>query len=169
MADAPRPPEDTGVADKLKGKAKKVAGVLLDDERMKQEGELHEARSDAVREARDLAEQADDRLTEAELVQRQRDLEEEQQELQATQQARMESARARADEARSESVIDDAAMGQQNQVAQAAQAERMSIMAEEAEIVVERLRAERDASRAEAHADEALRTAERIDEEVNDR
>ena len=37
-----------GLSDRLKGKAKQVAGSVLDDKQLEREGELHEEKADAA-------------------------------------------------------------------------------------------------------------------------
>src|SRR5215217_1338791 len=72
-----------GFVDRLKGKAKDVAGSLLNDRQLEREGELHEEKADAAQEAKRREREAAEERREADLVARERDLETEEQRLDA--------------------------------------------------------------------------------------
>src|ERR671910_684027 len=72
-----------GLVDRLKGKAKEVAGSLLNDKQLEREGELHEEKADAAQAAKRREAEAAHERREADLVAQERDLKVEEQRLAA--------------------------------------------------------------------------------------
>lgn len=72
MTDTPEP--GLGFMDRIKGKAKGLAGAVTGDDALRREGELHEERADALVEARDLEAEADRQQGEADIASRQQEL-----------------------------------------------------------------------------------------------
>ncbi len=76
-----------GLKDKLLGKAKQAAGSLLDDEKLQQEGQLHEDKAETAEEARQLEARAEQERQQAEVASAGARIEAERQELAAEQAA----------------------------------------------------------------------------------
>src|SRR5690348_239886 len=73
----------SGLADRVAGTAKKLAGAVLGNEDLKREGELHHEKVEATKQAAQLEQTAERERTEAELTAREREIEIERQRLAA--------------------------------------------------------------------------------------
>jgi len=61
-------PNTGGIMDRLKGKTKQVAGAVLGDQDLQEEGQLHEKKADTAKEAARLQAEAEQREAEARCV-----------------------------------------------------------------------------------------------------
>src|SRR4051794_19902855 len=87
------PESGGGFVERVKGKAKKVAGSVIGDDALREEGELHERKADATKDAARLDAQAEQERERAEITARERELAAKEQRLSAEEAAELREAR----------------------------------------------------------------------------
>jgi uncharacterized protein YjbJ (UPF0337 family) len=157
-----------GFVQRLLGKAKQMAGTVADDDVLRREGQLQEAKADAVEEAQRADSAADIERARADLAAREKELEVERDRLAAqdaaeTREARLERER-RAEEARieREHAQRKAGVERQEAVAEAA------IDLDEAQAAHERAADVHEADRLERQAEQARLAADALDRAADD-
>ena len=160
---------DGGVVDRLKGKAKQVAGSVLDDKDLEREGELHEEKADAAQEAKRRKAEAVQERDEADLVARERDLKIEEERLAAEETADARKAGAERDRGEEEQRIERDHAERKADAARHEQGRQAQITADEQRAARERAQARREASDVEDEAEQARSTAEMLDRATDKR
>lgn len=166
------PAEGSGIVDRLKGKAKSLAGAALGNEDLEREGHLHEEKADALADARRLDAEASEQEREARLAEREQELGEERARLDLEEAEDQAQVRIAADQAAEEARISrDAADRKQAATAQAG-AQKAAATRSETAAAREHISEVRDASALAAAADQARIEAERLDtqaQQINDK
>lgn len=153
----------TGVFDKVAGKVKQVAGTVLGNEDLKEEGRLHEVKADAESQAAAKAAEAEQREEEAEVAAKQQELVAERQRLVAEEAADAEAERIERARVAAEAKVEVEHTQREASLERQEQAQEQAVDAVEAQAVRERLTAEKEAARIERQADDARKTAEALD------
>ena len=158
----------TGLADRVLGTAKQVAGSLIGSDNLKREGQLHHDKAGARTQAAELDAAAEHKQRKAELAERRQTVSTERQRL---------AAQAAAD-AKEQQVVSDLAAAQQSAELQATRAEvaverqtaehNASLKAQEQLAAAERAHAEQDAAQLAAKAREAERVAQAVDPDTKE-
>jgi len=152
-----------GAFERLKGKAKEVAGAVLGNDALKREGRLHEEKADAVEEAGRLDRQAAQERAEAAVTARERQLAVEQQRLAAEASAETREARLERERIESEAWINREHAHEAIKVERQGAAAEAALDADEVRAARERAEQVREAARIERAAHEARATAELLD------
>lgn len=158
-----------GLFDRLKGKAKQVAGSVLNDKKLEREGALHEEKADAAQEARRRQTEAAKERDEADLVARERDLKVEEQRLAAEETAEAREAAVERERAEKKQRIERDTAERKVDAARDERARQAQITADEQEAARERAHAHREASETGNEADQARATAEVLDRAADKR
>jgi uncharacterized protein YjbJ (UPF0337 family) len=158
-----------GLVDRLKGKAKEVAGSVLGDEQLQREGELHEEKADSAQEAKRRAADAAHERDEADLVARERDVQIEEQRLAAEEAADAREAAVERERADEEQRIEREHVQRKADIARDERAAETQLIADEQEAARVRARARREASEVENEAEQARSTAEMLDRATDER
>jgi uncharacterized protein YjbJ (UPF0337 family) len=156
-----------GFGDRLVGKAKEVAGSVLGNEELREEGQLHQQRARADAAAAKAEAAAGQREAMADVVVEERELAAERLRLKAGAAQMLEESRIEQDRQAEQSGLDDEArqlhtMSRHQELAEKQAAERM-----EATAMRERQVGEAEATRLESEASEARRLASRLDAATN--
>jgi uncharacterized protein YjbJ (UPF0337 family) len=149
--------------DRLKGKAKQVAGRVTGNEKLKHEGELHERKADAIDDAARLDDQSEQERARAEITARERELAAEEQRLAAEESAEMREMRLEQERRENDARIEREHAQREASVKREEQARKEAVDADEALAEVahaERLHA---AAQIEEEANTARATAEVLD------
>jgi uncharacterized protein YjbJ (UPF0337 family) len=158
-----------GVFDRLKGKAKQVAGSVLENEQLEREGELHEEKADAAQEAKRREAEASQEREEADLVARERDLKIEEQRIAADETAEAREDAVERERAEKQQRIEREHVERKADAARDEQARQAQITADEQQAARERAQTRREASQAENEAEQARSTAETLDRAADKR
>ncbi len=157
----------SGLLDRVKGKAKRVLGSITQDEALEREGEMHEQRADATREAHRLDTEAREEQEVADLVDREQELTVEEARLAAEETAAVREERLERERATNEQNL---AREEAQRKAAAVEAERAveaSIDHDEREAVRERVRAQQVPDALESDAQHAREAADQLQRAVN--
>ena len=154
---------DPTYLERVKGKAKRVAGSVFGDEELKREGELHERKADAVKDAARLDDEAAQERAGAEITARERELAAEEQRLVAEESAELREARLEREWRESEARVEREHAQREMAVERQAQAQEATVDADEARAAAARAERLRSATRIEKEADKARATAEVLD------
>jgi uncharacterized protein YjbJ (UPF0337 family) len=158
-----------GVFDRLKGKAKQVAGSVLENEQLEREGELHEEKADAAQEAKRREAEASQEREEADLVARERDLKIEEQRIAADETAEAREDAVERERAEKQQRIEREHVERKADAARDERARQAQITADEQQAARERAQTRREASQAENEAEQARSTAETLDRAADKR
>jgi uncharacterized protein YjbJ (UPF0337 family) len=152
-----------GPLDRLKGKVKEVAGSILGNQDLREEGQLHQARANAEQEAQREAAQADQRQTEAQLAIKEKELAAERQQLMAEQAAESDRQRVEHDRRQAERQIERDFTQREAALDNEKQSQQWATIQAEAAALRERHDAEADAGRIDQAAEQARHAAARLD------
>jgi len=152
-----------GFVDRVKGKAKQVAGAALGNEELKHEGELHEEKADAAKDAARLSEQAEQERTRAEITARERELAADEARLRSEETAELRQERIEHERRAKEVAVERDHARREATVEQQTEAQHQALNADEGRAAAEREDAMREAERIEQQAANARTTAEALD------
>jgi uncharacterized protein YjbJ (UPF0337 family) len=168
MSDAvPTPPEDRGLLDRVAGKAKEIAGGVLGNNDLRDEGRLQQAKVEAGAEARDAAEAAERQAAKADLTTRERELEVERHRIAAEEAEAVEREQLERQRALAHANVEREAQLREAAVERQAEAQQAAIDRKEAGALADRLDAEAAARQTEQQAEQAKRTAAALDNATN--
>src|SRR3954453_12067119 len=157
-----------GLVDQVVGKAKQAAGAVLGNDDLRREGELHEDRADAAKQAAELATEAEREEQRAQLTEREREGEVERQRLQPEAAAARQQQQIEQSEAAAKAAVEADAVRKEVAVEQQAAAQEAVVDRVETQAVRERLPPQRGTAQIEAQADAARRTADVLDPDRKD-
>ncbi len=156
-----------GVIDRLAGKTKEVAGAVLRNDDLKQEGQLQQTKADVERQAARDAEVAAQREAEADVRTTERELEVERRRLAAETAAEAERDMLDREHQTKEAAVEQAAAQREELVERQAEAEHTATARAEAAAQRERLAAESEAAAKEREAAQAREAAAALDEAID--
>ncbi|MGI8757668.1 MAG: hypothetical protein ACR2MB_17785 [Acidimicrobiales bacterium] len=157
------PAEGNSTVDRLKGKAKSLAGAVLGNEDLEREGHLHEERADALDDAQRLDAEAAEQEHEARLAEREQEITEERALLDLEEAEDKAQARIAADKASEEARISREAADRKQAATAQAGAQKAAATRSETAAVGDHGSEVRDAASLAAAADQAREEAERLD------
>jgi uncharacterized protein YjbJ (UPF0337 family) len=165
MTEATPGGQDTGsaMAEKIKGKAKRLAGALTGDDGLKVEGRLHEQKADTIKESRELSTEALQSKAESKLTAREREILVERQRLRAEVAAERQEATIEQQEQAERARIEREHAQQEAAVERAEQVQEVALDKAEFSAARERAAAERDAIEIERSAERARANASALD------
>lgn len=149
--------------DKIKGKAKQVAGAVTGDELLTQEGKLHEAKADATERAEHLDAEAEAERERAELTAREKELQVERQQLAAEEASEAREARLEQERRAEEARLEREHAAKETAVERQAQAQQQAVARDEVAAAKERGTDLRDADRIDQEAAAARAAAEALE------
>jgi len=156
-----------GLVDRLKGKAKQVAGSVLGDKNLKEQGQLHEAKADAAADARRQATAAEHQEAVADVSAKESELAIERQRLATDEAADARAARIETERKQAEAQVAAQHDAQRAAAERQAEAQENAVDQSEAAALRQHQVAEADASRIEREATEAERAAAALDAAAN--
>lgn len=152
-----------GFVERLKGKAKQVAGNVLDDELLKTEGHLQEAKVDAGAEAAARSAEAEAEAHRAELLTREKEIAVERQRLATEEATETREARLERDRIAEEQRVEREHAAKEEAVERQERAQEAAISSDEIKAAQEHSLDLRQASDLEAEAARARATADALD------
>lgn len=152
-----------GFVERLKGKAKQVAGNVLDDDLLKTEGHLQEAKVDAGEEAKARTAEAEAEAQRADLLAREKEISVERQRLATEEAAETREAKLERERLAEEQRIEREHAAKEAAVERQERAQEAAIASDEMKAAQERSIDLREASALEAEAERARATADALD------
>lgn len=153
----------SGLTDRIKAKAKTAAGRVLGNDDLVHEGALHDQKADALDEARQLEESAEERQAAADRAERQRQIDAERAELAVESAADARQQRIDADAAQAEETIEQQRAQKERGIEAKASAEEQAAARAEADAVRDHGVEQRTAAELEEEAQRAETAADLLD------